>query len=147
MGMTTWNPVREMLAVNEAMNRYFGNDVRQSASREANHREAIATLPIDAYTTGDEIVVLATLPGVSPDEVNISIEGDTLTIEGEIPALLENVDYQFAERFHGKFRRTLRLNVPVDLNGIEATSENGVLTLTLPKAEEVKPKQIKVSTH
>jgi HSP20 family protein len=123
------------------MNRYMA---RQS---ETNHREAIATLPIDAYTTEDEIVVLATLPGINPDDVNITLEDDMLTIEGEIPARLENVDYQFAERFHGKFRRTLRLNVTVDLSGIEATSENGVLTLTLPKAEEVKPKQIKVTTN
>jgi HSP20 family protein len=143
MGMTIWNPVREMRAMNEAMNRYFGNG--ETHWGEANHREAAAALPIDAYTTDNEIVVLATLPGLAPDEVRISIEGDTLTIEGEIPARLENVDYQFAERFHGKFRRTLRLNVPVDLSGVEATSENGVLTLTLPKAEEVKPKQIKVS--
>ena len=144
MGMTTWNKVREMRAMNEAMNRYFGNGVARQS--EANHREAVAILPIDAYTTEDDIVVLATLPGVNPDDVNVSIEGDTLTIEGDIPARLEDVDYQFAERFHGKFQRTLRLNVPVDLNGIEATSENGVLTLTLPKSEEVKPKQIKVST-
>jgi HSP20 family protein len=144
MGMTTWNPVREMLAVNEAMNRYLGSDVRRG---ETNHREAIATLPVDAYSTENEIVVVATVPGVNPDEVSITLEDDTLTIEGEIPARLENVDYQFAERFHGKFRRSLRLNIPVNLDGIEATSENGVLTLTLPKAEEVKPKQIKVSTH
>ena len=141
MGMTTWNPVREMRAMNEAMNRYMARE------SEANHRPAVATLPLDAYSTEDEIVVLATLPGVDPEAVNISLEGDTLTIEGEIPGQLENVDYQLAERFHGKFRRTLRLNVPVELSGITATSENGVLTLTLPKAEEVKPKQIKVSAN
>jgi HSP20 family protein len=88
--------------------------------------------------------VIASVPGMKPEDVEITIEGDTLTIRGEIPPAIENVDYAFAERFHGPFSRTLKLNVPIDIERIEATFENGLLVLQLPKAEEVKPKVIKV---
>jgi HSP20 family protein len=96
------------------------------------------------YTTPEEIVISASLPGLTPDEVDIAIEGDTLTIRGELHQPLENVNYLFHERVHGTFLRTLTLNVPVEAENAEAVFENGVLTLTLPKAEETKPKVIKV---
>jgi HSP20 family protein len=78
--------------------------------------------------------------------VEITLEGDTLTIKGEIKPPLENVDYIFQERAYGPFSRTLTLNVPVDAEKAEATFENGILTLTIPKAESVKPKTIKVKS-
>jgi HSP20 family protein len=84
------------------------------------------------------------MPGLTPDEVDISIDGDRLTIRGELRPPLENVDYLFQERGYGPFSRTLTLNVPVNTNQAEAVFENGVLTLTLPKAEESKPRTIEV---
>ena len=101
-------------------------------------------LPLDVYTTSEEIVIAASLPGLAPDEVDISVDGDVLTIRGELRAPLENVDYVFQERPYGTFTRKLTLNVPVEADKAEAVFENGVLTLTLPKAEETKPKTIKV---
>jgi HSP20 family protein len=83
---------------------------------------------------------------LTPDEVDIAIEGDRLTIRGELRAPLENVNYLFQERAYGAFSRTLTLNVPVEAEDAEAVFENGVLTLTLPKAEETKPKVVKVRT-
>jgi len=77
---------------------------------------------------------------------NALFEGDTLTIRGELRPPLDNVEYLFQERSHGAFARTLMLNVPVAAEKAEAVFENGVLTLTLPKAEEVKPKVIKVKS-
>jgi len=77
---------------------------------------------------------------------NIAIEGDTLTIRGELRPPLENVEYLFQERLCGAFSRTLTLNVPVDADKAEAVFENGVLTLTLPKAEEIRPRVIKVKS-
>ena len=101
-------------------------------------------LPIDAYATQGEIIVQAGLPGVKPESVEISVEGDTLKIGAELPARLENVDYTFTERPHGRYSRSLLLNVPVEADKAEAHFDNGLLTLRLPKAEAVKPKQIKV---
>lgn len=99
---------------------------------------------MDVYTTEDEIVVQAPMPGVNPEEVDITLEGDTLTIKGEVKAPVENVDYVLQERWYGPFSRSLVINVPVDANKVEATFENGLLTVTIPKAEEVRPKTIKV---
>ena len=141
MGLTQWNPVRDMFTLSQAMDRAFEQAL---GLRDGNGSTYLATLPLDAYTTDEEIVVTAAVPGVDPDDVNITIEGESLTIEGEIPARLSNVTYQFTERFHGTFRRTLHLNVPIEEDNVEATFENGVLTLVLPKAEEVKPKRIAI---
>ena len=143
MGLTQWNPVREMFTLSEAMDRAFEQALGLRGGN-GNGSTYFATLPLDAYTTDDEIVVTAAVPGVDPDDVSITIEGESLTIEGEVPARLSNVTYQFTERFHGKFRRTLHLNVPIEEDNVEATFENGILTLVLPKAEEVKPKRIAV---
>ncbi|MEE9615840.1 MAG: Hsp20/alpha crystallin family protein [Anaerolineae bacterium] len=79
-------------------------------------------------------------------EVDIIVEGDILTIRGELRPPLENVDYLFQERLCGAFSRTLTLNVPVDAGKAEAVFENGVLMLTLPKAEETKPRVIRVKS-
>jgi HSP20 family protein len=106
--------------------------------------EREARLPLDVYTTPSEIVILANVPGLKPDDVTVTLENDTLTIGGEVKAPMENVDYIFQERPYGKFNRTLTINVPVDADKVEASFENGVLTVTLPKAEAARPKTIKV---
>jgi HSP20 family protein len=103
-------------------------------------------LPVDVYSTEEEIVIQTAVPGVAPEDVEITIEGDTLTIQGELPAHLDNVNYLFQERSVGKFVRVLSLNIPVDADKSEATFANGLLTLNIPKAEAIKPRQIKVKT-
>lgn len=142
MAMTKVNTERDLMSIREAMQRFFDD----SWPLDYSGGNRVARLPIDAYSTDNEIVVTASIPGVDPDDVEITIEGDTLTIRGEIQPRLENVNYIFAERFHGTFMRTLQLNVPVNFDDADATFENGVLRLTLPKAEEVRPKVIKVKT-
>lgn len=140
------NPWREMMTLREAMNQLFEESMVRPGTRRwvEGPREGELRLPLDVYTTPEEIVIIASLPGLTPDEVDISIEGDTLMIRGELRPPLENVSYLFQERAYGAFSRTLTLNVPVEAAGAEAVFENGVLTLTLPKAEETKPKIIKV---
>lgn len=141
--VTRWDPFREAVTLREAMDRLF-EDSFVPAGRRAEPREQVYRLPLDAYVTAEEIVVVANMPGVKPEGVEITIEGDTLTIRGERPAPLENVDYVLQERTHGKFQRTLNINIPVDANKAEAKFENGLLTLVIPKAEAVKPKTIQV---
>jgi HSP20 family protein len=84
------------------------------------------------------------IPGVSPEDVDVTFEGDVLTIKGELPAPLGNVDYLAQERLSGPFRRTVTVGIPVQADGIEATFDRGLLTVTLPKVEEAKPKTIEV---
>ena len=106
----------------------------------------MATLPLDVYSTANELIIKASVPGVEPADVEITIEGDRLTIKGETNAPLENVEYHVQERRSGPFGRTLTLNVPVEADSAEATFRNGELTLVIPKAAEVRPRVIKVKS-
>jgi HSP20 family protein len=145
MTVIRWNPWRDAMTLREAMDQlYEGSLVRPERRWYEGAGERRSRLPLDAYTTPEEIVIIAPLPGLTPDEVDIVLEGDTLTIRGELRPPLENVEYLFQERPCGAFSRTLTLNVPIDAAKAEAVFENGVLTLTLPKAEETKPKTIKI---
>lgn len=144
MTVTRWNPWRDVMTLREAMNQLLEDSVVRPSGREDGAQDRPYRLPLDAYASPEEIVIVASLPGLTPDEVDIAIEGDTLTIRGELRRPLENVEYLFQERPYGTLSRTLALNVPVEGDKAEAVFENGVLTLTLPKAEETKPKVIKV---
>lgn len=101
---------------------------------------------IDVYHTDKEVVVKAALPGVKPEEVDVSINGDCLTIKGEAKSeeKVEEEDYLYREHRYGTFSRSITLPGDLRTNKAEASFENGVLTLTIPKAVEVKPRQIKV---
>jgi len=147
MGVMRIRPSREALSLRDAMSQLMEDSFVRPYPRwaQAEH-EGHLRLPVDIYTTPDELVLTASLPGLLPEEVEITIEGDTLTIRGELRAPLDNVDYIFQERSHGAFSRSLTLNVPVDVDNTEAVFENGVLTLTMPKVEEVRPKSIKITT-
>lgn len=136
-----WSPARELVRLSDAMDRMMeDNWARPFVGR--GERES--RLPLDVYTTPSEVVIAANVPGLKPDEVEITLENDTLSINGEFKAPMENVDYIFQERPYGKFSRALTINVPVDADKVEATFENGVLTITLPKSEAARPKVIKV---
>jgi HSP20 family protein len=147
MTVTRWSPWRDMMTLREAMDRLFEESfVRPVRGWGEGSRERPFRLPLDVYTTPEEIVIAVSLPGLTPDEVDIVIEGDALTIRGALRPPLGNVEYLFQERPYGEFSRTLTLNVPVEADKAEAVFENGVLTLTLPKAEETKPKVVKVKS-
>lgn len=145
MTVMRWHPWREMRTLREAMDELLEESFVQPGQRQIGQRqEQRLRLPLDVYATPEEIVIMSSLPGLTPDEVDITIDGDRLTIRGELRPPLENVDYLFQERAYGPFSRSLTLNVPVNTDQAEAVFENGVLTLTLPKAEESKPKTIEV---
>ncbi len=147
MTVTRWNPWRETMTLRQAMGQLFEESfVRPVRSWGEGSLEHPFRLPLDVYTTPEEIAIVASLPGLTPDEVDIVIEGDALTIRGELRPPLENVEHLFQERPYGAFSRTLTLNVPVEAEKSEAVFENGVLMLTLPKVEETKPKVIKVKS-
>jgi len=141
--VTRWDPFREAVTLREAMDRLFEDTWVPSRRRPAEGERAYR-LPLDAYVTPEEIVIVANMPGVKPENVEITLEGDTLTIKGERPAPMENVDYVLQERPYGLFQRTLNINIPVDSGKAEAKYESGLLILTVPKAEASKPKTIQV---
>lgn len=140
-----WEPFRELISLREAMDRLFEESFVRPWGTWLRPGEA-GTMAVDMYETDDAVVVKASLPGVKPEDLDISVTGDSLTIRGETKREEEvkEENYIRRERFYGSFCRTLPLPVPVVADDAEAEFENGVLTLTLPKAEEVKPKSIKV---
>ena len=139
-----WDPRAGLVTMQETVDRFFDEPW---TPRRAGWRERMAPLPLDVYSTDNELVIKASVSGVDPEDVEITIEGDRLTIKGEICAPLENVEYHIQERRYGRFGRTLTLNMPVETEHAEATFQNGELTLIIPKAEEVRPKVIKVKAR
>ena len=138
--MNSWNPIRDMITMREAMDRAMDDAVR-------NRQSPIPTawlLPIDAYVTQEAIVLQTDVPGLKPEELSVTLEGDTLTIRGELKTTDNERKYLLRERPSGRFERTLTINTPIDQNKVEAQFADGVLTLTLPKTEAVKPHQITI---
>ena len=145
--LVNYRPVRNFANLADTVNRLMDEDLRRRYDYAANggSRESQAMrLPVDAYATESEFVISAAMPGVDPAQVEITFEGDELTIRGEFSPVQTEVDFLMQERYVGPFQRSLTFNVPVDGDKIDATFENGVLKLVVPKAESVRPKQIKV---
>lgn len=104
--------------------------------------------PINLYDAGDRYVLSAQLPGISLDDLDLSITGETLTMRGERkrPEGVSDESYRRQERQYGRWTRTLSLPDRVDSLQVTATLSHGLLTITLPKAESAKPRQISVKT-
>ena len=137
-----WEPAREMMTLREAMDHLF-ND---AFTRPLTLRDGWSAPAIDMYQTDDEIVVKASLPGIKADEVQINITGEVLTLKGETKQVEEKKDkaWHMREQRWGVFERAVALPTVVVADKAKAEFENGILTITLPKAEEVKPKVINI---
>ena len=144
MTMIRWDPFREIMSLRNAMDRLF-EDSFVHPTRVWPELGG-GQLAIDMYQTDDDVVVKASLPGLKPEEVDISVTGDTVTIKGEHKEEKEvkEENYIHQECRYGSLNRSVTIPVQVKADKAEAVFENGILTLTLPKAEETKPKQIKV---
>jgi HSP20 family protein len=137
------DPLREMMTLRSAMDRMFDTAF---LGEQGEWPDFVDTLPLDVSETEDEYVVKASIPGIKPDDLEITYSSKTLTIKGEFKAEQEKDDmhYHLRERRYGAFARSLTLPAAVKSEAIEARYESGVLTLKLPKTEEVKPKKIAV---
>jgi HSP20 family protein len=142
-----WNPLREMAAMQNAMDRLFDETWRSWPSQYGEMTGGNA-LALDVHENDNNYVVTTALPGVQAENVNVKLHNDLLTIEGEIPQHeVENARSLMQERVYGRFSRTLRLPQPVNRDAVEANFENGILTLTLPKSEQAQPRQIPVKAN
>jgi len=146
MSLMRWEPFRDMMTLREAMDRLFEESFVRPRERWETTGERRCDLPMDVYITDEEVVVTTAVPGVDPDSVDITVEGNTLNIRGEVEGPLENVEYVLQERPDGTFNRSVQLNIPVDANRAEASFDQGILTLSIPKQEEAKPKTIKIKS-
>lgn len=140
-----WEPARDMMTLREAMDRLFDDAFTRPLSMAGNSWSVPA---VDMYQTDNEIVVKAAIPGIKAEEVQINITGDVLSLKGEVKQSEEVKEkaYHIREQRWGSFERTVVLPANVVADKAKADFESGILTITLPKAEEAKPKTITIKT-
>ena len=145
MTVLRWNPFSEMSLLQNQVNRLFDSALH-GWSGEANGTSHW-TPAADIYETTDEFVVTLDLPGVDPKMVDLSVENNVLTIRGErqFDDKENKESFHRIERSYGAFARSFTLSTFVDADKIRASYKNGVLNITLPKAETVKPKRIQIA--
>ncbi|HEY59447.1 MAG TPA: Hsp20/alpha crystallin family protein [Anaerolineae bacterium] len=137
-----WEPLREMMGMRHAMDRLFDDFYSYAPATY----EGYGVVDLDMYQTDNDIVIKVAVPGVKPEDLKISVTGDVLTIRGEVKVdeEVKEANYHIRERRYGSFSRSVALPGKVVADKAVAEFKNGVLNLTLPKAEEIKPKTITV---
>jgi HSP20 family protein len=137
------DPSGDLTELQTRMNRIFGSFLGQPTQPAM---ESVWAPAVDMYETQNEVVVSAELPGLNEKDIHVSITGDLLTIQGQRQSGedVNSGSHYRRERWFGKFERTLALPVAVETGQVKATYRDGVLTVKLPKADEIKPKEIKI---
>jgi HSP20 family protein len=141
------SPFSELVTLRRAMDHLFDDSVFRPFSAYADSGD-IARLPLDVRTTPDALLVEAALPGLSPEDVDITVENNTLTIRAQDSAghTVEESGWLVREISRGSVMRTLTLPTGLEAERAEATFEHGMLRLRIPRAEQVKPRQIQIRT-
>ena len=143
--ITRYDPLGEMVSLRSAMDRLFEDSFVNPLSWRSLAGGDTMSPALDVHETDNDIVVTAALPGVKPDDVEMTITGQTLTIRGELKPDEDADRFLYRERRYGAFGRQFQLPVRIQGDAAEASFENGLLTLRIPKAEEVRPRQIRIS--
>jgi HSP20 family protein len=141
--LSRWEPFREFMSLRDNMDRLFD---RTMSRMDSDFDSVSWALALDVIENNDEFLVKASLPAIDPDDLEITYSDNTLTIRGEtkVEQEVEESRYHLRERRYGRFSRSISLPSKIDSEKIEADYTNGVLSLHLPKTEEVKPKRIMV---
>jgi HSP20 family protein len=137
--------MRDFVSLREAMDRLLEDSVLRPATFPGDGLRG-SSFPVDLYESADGYTLKATLPGVTPDQLEINATSHGLSIKAEVKAdsQVKEESWLLRERRYGTFQRGFELPTEIDPNKVEASFENGVLTVMLPKAEAVKPRQVKV---
>ncbi len=146
--LVRWDPFSEFTPLRQMMDRLLEDAwVRPSFWSEGG-QEGFGHFAFDMYETGDDYVITAALPGLKPEDLDLSVQGNVLTISGEVKPVEHEGQhtYHVRERRYGRFSRQVVLPAGIQGDRIQATLENGILTLHVPKAEEMKPRRIQIST-
>lgn len=149
MAIVRWSPARELLSMRDQMDRLMDEVFTNAWGRRPVAWDgATVQMLIDVYQTDKEYVVKATLPGVRVEDLDINIVGETLTLKAAAQEEkdVKEEDWLLRESRFTSFARTITLPSEVQADKVEATLENGILSLKLPKAEALLPKTIKVKT-
>ena len=145
MAIIRWDPVRDMVTLREKMNRMF-EDAFTGKGEDKELAPSSWAPAVDIYETENEIVLTAEVPGIDENDIEIKIEDNTLTLRGERKFTKETKEenYHRLERSYGAFYRAFTLPNSVDADSIKAENENGILRVTMPKKQELKPRTVKI---
>jgi len=147
MAIVRWEPFRELLSTQDRFNQLFNQTFSNFFGPEGQELSRGAWAPpVDIYETGNNLVIKAELPGIDPKDVEVRVENGTLAVSGERKSEKEvkEGNYHRVERSYGSFHRSFNLPPTVSSENVTAEYKDGVLTLTLAKREEAKPKTIKI---
>jgi HSP20 family protein len=152
MAIERWRPLGTLMErdpfrdIQGEMNRLFDNFLGRPTTTATGTANRVWMPVVDMYETPNDLVLNFEVPGVSQKDISLSITGDVLTVKGERPFSqpLGDDHYFHMERAYGKFERSVRLPMPVQAGRVRATYRDGVLEVSLPKAEEIRPKEIKI---
>jgi HSP20 family protein len=146
MNIVRWNSLRDMDLLQTQLNRLFDSTLQGWPSDTNDTRSWVP--PADVYETDNHLVVMADLPGIDPKKLEVRVENNVLTIRGERPFAEKpkNENFHRIERVYGSFARSFTLSTAVDSDKVLATYNSGVLTISLPKAEQAKPKRIEITS-
>ena len=146
VNVVRWEPFREAVSLRDAMDQLFENALIGTTPRPAG--ESAWALALDIAETESAYVVKASLPGINPDDLEITVVDNAVTISGEVRPEEDQKDqrYHLRERRWGKFSRSVTLPMSVDAGNVQAEYQHGVLTLTLPKHEQARPHRIAIRT-
>jgi HSP20 family protein len=146
MAITRWRPFRDAISVQDEMNRLF-DDIFGHRPARVQWTDGVWNPSVDISEDKDNVLVRAEMPGLNKDHVKISVQDNVLTLKGEKKQEKEEkeADYLRIERSYGSFCRSFQLPTPVSTDKIKAIYKDGVLNITLPKTEEVRPKEIPIS--
>jgi HSP20 family protein len=149
MAIVRWEPFRDMVTIQDRMNRIFDDAFRanRGVGGEEDYALAAWAPAVDIYEQEGNLVLKAELPGVDPKDVDVRVENNVLTLQGErkFDNEVKKENYHRVERAYGAFGRSFTLPTVVDTEKIKAEYKDGVLRVTLPKREEAKAKQISIS--
>ncbi len=147
MAIVKYNPFRELRAMQEQMNRLL--DLAWNREPGEELREGVWQPPVDIFEDAESLIIKAELPGIEQKDIDVRIEDNTLTLRGERKHDQEvrKENYHRVERYYGSFQRSFSLPTTIDQEKVKATCDKGVLTIILPKKEEIKPTQISVEVE
>jgi len=150
MAIMRWEGFRDLLSLQDRMNRLFDESARGvSRGREEDWATGTWAPAVDIYEQGGDLVLKAELPGVDPKDVDVRIENNVLTLKGErkTDTEVKRDSYHRVERSYGAFTRAFTLPTTVDTTKVKADFKDGLLRVVLPKREESKPKQVQIEVN
>ena len=146
MAIVRWDPFRDLMGLQERMNELFERTLRRRGPEDEVLAPATWSPAVDIYETDEKLVLKVELPGLKKEDINIEVRDNTLTLKGErkFEKEVKEENYHRIERVYGSFHRPFTLPSTIKQEKIEAAFKDGILEISLPKAEEAKPKQISI---